>query len=291
MSAVKKEFGEILSKLRESRNESQQQLADAVGVTRQTLSRYENADRTINIEVMLEIAKHYNVSADYMLGLTENQTTDSNLQSVCEYTGLSETSVTKLHEMGSLLRNRIINGTFMEDLIDSEELRAIIKENPFLIEYIDSFTDCLGSEKNEKTELFAKYLNDCNKENPYKFKDLIEFFELLDIPTDNVEDVFTDFFNILFQLFKDFTQYSEEEKEASNQAFKDMKALNFMLSSDDLKEFLNNLHEYIYLDLSVNKDSEGEDDAKQSYKLKPSIVEKALLMEIEDFFRKLKQKV
>ena len=57
--------------LREGRGETQDQLAKAVGITRQSLSRYETNEHTPNIELIYNIAKHYEVSADYLLGLSD----------------------------------------------------------------------------------------------------------------------------------------------------------------------------------------------------------------------------
>jgi len=95
MESISK-FGERLLKLREERNETQQQLADAIGITRQSLSRYETNDRTPNIDLVYNIAKHYNVSADYLLGLSEIQSSDKKIETACEVTGLSEKAINEI---------------------------------------------------------------------------------------------------------------------------------------------------------------------------------------------------
>jgi transcriptional regulator with XRE-family HTH domain len=79
--------------LREERGETQQELADAIGITRQSLSRYEIAARTINVDVLGELAKHFNVSADYLLGLTDVRSTEQDMKIACEVTGLSEKAI------------------------------------------------------------------------------------------------------------------------------------------------------------------------------------------------------
>lgn len=93
---IKEAFAQRLIELREDKNVTQQILADDLGITRQSLSLYEKADRAINIELLYKIAKYFNVSADYLLGSTDNKTTDTNLQAVCDYTGLSEKAVKNL---------------------------------------------------------------------------------------------------------------------------------------------------------------------------------------------------
>lgn len=95
METVSK-FGERLLKLREERNETQQQLADAIGITRQSLSRYETNDRTPNIDLIYNIAKHYNVSADFLLGLSEIQSSNKKIETACEVTGLSEKAINEI---------------------------------------------------------------------------------------------------------------------------------------------------------------------------------------------------
>ncbi len=83
-------FGKRLLKLREERGETQEQLAKAIGITRQSLSRYETNERTPNIELIYNIAKHYEISADYLLGLSEIKAVDSDIQATIKYTHLSE---------------------------------------------------------------------------------------------------------------------------------------------------------------------------------------------------------
>lgn len=86
-------FAKRLSKLREEKGISQQVLADALGVTRQSLSVYEKAERTINTELLVRIANYFKVSADYLLGLSDVATLDADIQVVGKYTGLSETAI------------------------------------------------------------------------------------------------------------------------------------------------------------------------------------------------------
>ncbi len=92
---IRKVFGERLLNLREERGETQDQLAKAVGITRQSLSRYETNERTPNIELIYNIAKHYEVSADYLLGLSDVKSLDNRVQAACEVTGLSEYAIKK----------------------------------------------------------------------------------------------------------------------------------------------------------------------------------------------------
>lgn len=92
-------FADRLIKLREKLGVSQQELADCLGVTRQSLSLYEKAARTINIDLLVKIANYFKVSTDYLLGLSDVQSVNEDIKVVCKITGLSEKAVQRLSDM------------------------------------------------------------------------------------------------------------------------------------------------------------------------------------------------
>lgn len=59
-----------LRDLREDRDLSQQQVADFLGMKQPQYSRYERGLRDIPTDVLIRLAKLYNTSTDYILGLT-----------------------------------------------------------------------------------------------------------------------------------------------------------------------------------------------------------------------------
>ena len=85
--------------LREEKGETQQELANAIGITRQSLSRYEIAARTVSVEVLGALAQHFNVSADYLLGLSDVRSTEQDIQTACEVTGLSEKAIENIQNV------------------------------------------------------------------------------------------------------------------------------------------------------------------------------------------------
>lgn len=64
-------FGQRLKAFREEKNITQEQLAEAIGYGKSTVSFWENDLKVPSITVIIKIAKHYKVSADYLLGLEE----------------------------------------------------------------------------------------------------------------------------------------------------------------------------------------------------------------------------
>lgn len=72
-----KTIGERIVFLREDREISQKELAEKVGITAASLSRYENNIYDPKGTIILSLAKHLNTSTDFLLGLTPNYNTDS----------------------------------------------------------------------------------------------------------------------------------------------------------------------------------------------------------------------
>ena len=60
-----------VKKLRKSRGEQQTDLATAIGATQATISDIENGRRATSFDRLAAICIHYNVSADYLLGLVD----------------------------------------------------------------------------------------------------------------------------------------------------------------------------------------------------------------------------
>ena len=65
-------FGERLRLLRKSANMKQQELATILGIKVNTVSQYETNLANPSDGVKIEIAKHFNVSLDYLMGITDD---------------------------------------------------------------------------------------------------------------------------------------------------------------------------------------------------------------------------
>ena len=62
-----------LKELREDKDLTQAEVAEYLNVKQNTYSQYENEQRQIPIECLINLAKFYNTSTDYILGLTEKK--------------------------------------------------------------------------------------------------------------------------------------------------------------------------------------------------------------------------
>ena len=59
--------------LREDSDLTQKEIADFLHIKQNTYSQYENGLRQLPIEFLIALAKYYNTSTDYILGLTEER--------------------------------------------------------------------------------------------------------------------------------------------------------------------------------------------------------------------------
>lgn len=83
----------ILKNLRNQSNMSQEELAKLLGISRSAVSSYENGTRSPNNELLVKMANIFNVSTDYLLGLTISYNTDSEYDLIfSEIRSLLETS-------------------------------------------------------------------------------------------------------------------------------------------------------------------------------------------------------
>lgn len=60
-------FGDVIERLRKSRNFSQVQLAEKLGISKQSVSNWENNNILPSIDMLLKISRLFSVSCDYLL--------------------------------------------------------------------------------------------------------------------------------------------------------------------------------------------------------------------------------
>ena len=68
-----KTYVEIIRDLRCDNDLSQQQVATYLGTTQQVYSRYENGENEMPVRHIIALCRLYNVSADYLLGLSKRK--------------------------------------------------------------------------------------------------------------------------------------------------------------------------------------------------------------------------
>ena len=66
-------YVKILRDLREDNDKTQRDIADVLGTSQTMYARYERGANELPIHHLITLCKYYNVSADYILGLTDKK--------------------------------------------------------------------------------------------------------------------------------------------------------------------------------------------------------------------------
>lgn len=67
-----------IRELREDRDISQKEIASYLNITQQQYSLYESGKRTIPVDLVIMLTKYYNVTSDYILGLSKEYKPNNN---------------------------------------------------------------------------------------------------------------------------------------------------------------------------------------------------------------------
>lgn len=156
--------GKIIKELRESAGESQEQLANALNApNRETIARWENGSRDLKREHIIAIAQHFNVSADYILGLSRAAAPDDFVQEVVNRYGLTESALKTLERLNAPLdfdekeKNRIVKKQkYISDSIENSNFFESTENGK--ISLVKSLT------KEEKSKLFSILQMETNKQ-------------------------------------------------------------------------------------------------------------------------------
>ncbi len=64
-------YGAVIKKLRDDKQKTQQDIADVLGIARQTYNHYELQENIIPLKHLNNLANYYDVSIDYLFGLND----------------------------------------------------------------------------------------------------------------------------------------------------------------------------------------------------------------------------
>lgn len=92
----KQVFASRLKQLREKTGLNQKECAEKLNISRGSISFYENGERLPDIETIYNMSKFFDVSADYLVGLTDVKTGNTSIKDICEFLNLSEETIYSL---------------------------------------------------------------------------------------------------------------------------------------------------------------------------------------------------
>ena len=130
-------IGYTIAELLESQGKKQKDLAKYLEVNSNVVSYWCNGTRKPNIEQIIQIAKYFNVTTDYLLGVSQNKTTDIELAAVSEYVKLKDETVKTLHSGGSFA-TRFLDFALNSD---NKDLFSDVCEN--FLDYCQSVLDLI----------------------------------------------------------------------------------------------------------------------------------------------------
>lgn len=76
-----------IKSLREDNDITQEELCKKLNISQQSLSKYENNQRKLPIDILKKYAQIFRVSSDYILGLTDNPTPNWNIKNQIKVNG------------------------------------------------------------------------------------------------------------------------------------------------------------------------------------------------------------
>ena len=142
-------FRELVDKEKSRDILSQKMKEKGLDCSTSTITKHYNGDRTISTEYIIKYAKYFNVSTDYLLGLSDNSILEYKTKMINEYTGLSAKSVKSLKVLFEFQKyNNDIQKNGYLDIIN------------FIIEKISDNTELL--------KVFEKLVNDNFEDNECK---------------------------------------------------------------------------------------------------------------------------
>jgi transcriptional regulator with XRE-family HTH domain len=131
--------GSRIKFLREKKNEMQGELADLLKICRTAVCRYEMGNRVPDYSTLIILAQHFNVSIDYLLGVTDipdiqplpgaidavkqpsvKMFVPSNIDLICGSLGYEETAKNMSLKMGNPLYQTVFNSDYLEALANGK---------------------------------------------------------------------------------------------------------------------------------------------------------------------------
>lgn len=164
---------ETIKNLRTERKLTQNDLAEMMNCNRQKIADLERGKSTPSANDLILLSKIFNVSADYLLGLSDTPTTDKDIQFICEYTGLSKKAVEVLsfykgYEMIYPTINKLLESemsSFLQELgymcsdMPKDKLIEKCKENNIDFDELENIIETKDYECLQVVSTLEQYLN------------------------------------------------------------------------------------------------------------------------------------
>jgi transcriptional regulator with XRE-family HTH domain len=118
-------FPTTFRKLLEESGDTQESIANEIGVNRQSIGQWKDGKSAPDIYILEKISKYFNVSTDYLLGISDFKSQDLDKKAIHEKIGLSESAIENLEYENSYPLGNIAT---LSQLLEVEELYHLLYE-------------------------------------------------------------------------------------------------------------------------------------------------------------------
>lgn len=118
---INKYIGKRIREIRIENGLKQDYLAEKLHINRPNISKYENGETAIPLDILKKISKLLNTSTDYLLGITNCKIPKADYRALCDSTGIDDTSIEILEEINMIYQGEELIPT-LNFLIHQERL-------------------------------------------------------------------------------------------------------------------------------------------------------------------------
>jgi transcriptional regulator with XRE-family HTH domain len=154
-------FKDRLKELIDKSEFNQREVAEKIGISKQTISFYVNGKRLPDIDTVYKLSKFFQVSSDYLLGLSDVQSLELDVKAIHEAIGLSDKAIEKLKGYHKYLPGVLI--PVLSELIECEA-------EPDALSLLEKYKTVTTITDEERHELLDYYEDEANH-YPYPYSE------------------------------------------------------------------------------------------------------------------------
>lgn len=278
-------FSARLTNLRIEKELKREELAKELNCSVSAIANYENGNRKPDFDTLILLADFFNTTTDYLLCRTNVKNPNADIRAICEYTGLSELSVNRLHSFQSFKEIAILN-RFLDDDYISNYCEIALNCDYMLYElsiaeseFMEQFNENNGLINQELLNSYMEITKDTSdKIDMYLFR--IQQLSLAEIKDISVSDTETrvNFLNNILEIIKMLLTAKEKADEIISEDCENYKKVLILSINNDVL-FPTIKHLYNKSAKMLNDGLICSDDTKKEF----MVVLKNLITKFENF--------